>query len=280
MPSIHPGQIFNIVCIGQNGRLGYEAVIFAASFRAANPAFAGRLLVAEPQPGRLWQNDPRLSDPIRDLLGGLGAEILPFQNRVFGQSYPYGNKIEVLTALPADEPFVFFDTDTIFTAPIAEVTFDFARPAASMRREGTWPQVPLYGPGYGGIWKSLFDRFGLDFDGSLDFGANWWPVDEGVQGDPQYFSVRWTAWMRAGSYTTVSVLLGSADDSWVLVDKSVRVALPGVHAFDPQTLTFDLPAGQYPFDVRFAQRAGTESAFRFRVLGGDVTLCYPDFTGD
>ena len=27
---------------------------------------------------------------------------------------------------------------------------------------------PLYGPGYGGIWKSLYDKFGLDFDSSLD----------------------------------------------------------------------------------------------------------------
>ena len=37
-----------------------------------------------------------------------------------------------------------------------------------MRREGTWPQVELYGPGYAATWKSLYDRFGLDFDSSLD----------------------------------------------------------------------------------------------------------------
>ena len=37
-----------------------------------------------------------------------------------------------------------------------------------MRREGTWPQPPLYGPDYSGIWKSLYDRFELDFDSSLD----------------------------------------------------------------------------------------------------------------
>ena len=39
---------------------------------------------------------------------------------------------------------------------------------ASLRREGTWPKPPLYGPGYSGIWKSLYDKFGLDFDSSLD----------------------------------------------------------------------------------------------------------------
>ncbi|MBS0565196.1 MAG: hypothetical protein JSR87_12210, partial [Proteobacteria bacterium] len=82
--------------------------------------------------------------------------------------YPYGNKIEVLSALPEGQPFAFFDTDTLFTGPLADVDFDFSRPSASMRREGSWPQVPLYGPGYGGIWKALYDRFGLDFDTSLD----------------------------------------------------------------------------------------------------------------
>lgn len=46
--------------------------------------------------------------------------------------------------------------------------FDFGRPSASARVEGTWPRPELYGPGYGGIWKSLYDRFWLDFDSSLD----------------------------------------------------------------------------------------------------------------
>ncbi|MBS0564254.1 MAG: hypothetical protein JSR87_07235, partial [Proteobacteria bacterium] len=83
----------NVVCVAQNGRLAHEAVILAASFRAANPGFAGRLLVGEPQPGPLWPRDPRMAGPVRDLLGELGAEILPFENRAFGQTYPYGNKI-------------------------------------------------------------------------------------------------------------------------------------------------------------------------------------------
>jgi hypothetical protein len=37
-----------------------------------------------------------------------------------------------------------------------------------MRRENTWPQIELYGPGYGATWKALYDRFGLDFESSLD----------------------------------------------------------------------------------------------------------------
>ena len=163
---------FNIMIIGQGGRLQYEAIIFAASLRALSPGFTGRLIIAEPQPGPRWDSDPTIhGDETYDLLERLGGEILPFENTHFGQSYPYGNKIEALMALPKDEPFVFFDTDTLITGDLAQVPFDFNRPTASLRREGTWPKIELYGPGYTQIWQSLYDKFGLDFPSSLD--PNW-----------------------------------------------------------------------------------------------------------
>ncbi len=159
---------FNVMIVAQRGRLEYEAVLFAASLRHAAPDFKGRLYVAEPQPTCAWRGETRLTDPVRGLLEDLGATILPFEAQHFGESYPYGNKIEALAALPKGEPFVFFDTDTLITGDLGAVPFDFARPAASMRREGTWPQIELYGPGYNAIWASLYDRFGLDYEGSLD----------------------------------------------------------------------------------------------------------------
>ena len=161
-------QKFNVVVVAQAGRLGYEAVLFAASLRHHSPDFSGRLLIAEPQPGPLWPNDPRIKPDIRAALEMLDAEIVPFESRYFGAQYAHGNKIEMLSALPKDEPFVFFDTDTLITDDIEKVPFDFDRPSASLRREGTWPKPPLYGPGYAGIWKSLYDKFGLDFESSLD----------------------------------------------------------------------------------------------------------------
>ncbi len=162
----HP---YNIVVVGQGGRLQYEAIIFAASLRRFSPDFQGRLIVAEPQPGPNWENDPRIrGEDTRELLDRLGAEIIPFENKHFGQSYPYGNKIEALLAMPEGEPFVFFDTDTLVTGDLADVPFDFSRPMASLRREGTWPKLELYGPGYTEIWKSLYDQQGLDFEASLD----------------------------------------------------------------------------------------------------------------
>ncbi len=162
-------QVFNVVIVGQNGRLQYEAVLFAASLRARSPKFTGKLFIAEPAPGPLWEKDPRIGNPeVRALLEQLDAEILPFENRVFGQNYAHGNKIELLSALPEGEPFVFFDTDTLILDELSTVPFDFDRPSASLRVEGTWPIPPLYGPQYTGIWKALFDRFDLDFESSLD----------------------------------------------------------------------------------------------------------------
>lgn len=162
-------QTFNIAIVGQQGRLAYEALIFAASLRHSSPDFNGRLIVAEPQPGPLWENNPTIKDAeIRDMLKEFGAEIVPFENRHFGQSYPNGNKIEMLKVLPEGEPFVFFDTDTLITGDLTTVPFDFDRPTASMRREDTWPIPQPYGPGYTGLWKSLYDKFGLDFESSLD----------------------------------------------------------------------------------------------------------------
>lgn len=168
----------NVLAVIQSGRLSYEAVIFAASFRAANPGFAGRLVFAEPQPGSLWpESDPRAEPEVRALLETeFGVEILPFESEVFGASYPHGNKIEALKVLPEGAPFVFFDTDTLFLGPLAEVPFDFARPSASMRREGTWPVIELYGPGYTETWRALYDTFDLDFESSLDrrFPEEYW----------------------------------------------------------------------------------------------------------
>jgi hypothetical protein len=105
---------------------------------------------------------------VRALLERFGADLVPFEARHFGADYPYGNKIEALLAAPEGEPFLFLDSDTLVTGALSALPFDFARPSASMRREGTWPVIELYGPGYAATWKSLYDRFGLDFASSLD----------------------------------------------------------------------------------------------------------------
>lgn len=193
---------FDIVIVGQGGRLQYEALLFAASLCAFAPTFQGTLYVAEPQPGPLWAKDPSMTGDIRTALTELGAVILPIENSAFGESYPQGNKIEALCAMPKGRNFLFMDSDTLVLGDLGTLACDFTRPSASMRRTGTWPEEELYWPGYTAIWKSLYDRFGLDFASSLDlaqpdeywerylyFNAGW------VTGhDAPAFGARWRDW--------------------------------------------------------------------------------------
>lgn len=195
---------FNLLAIAQSGRLEHEAILLAASLRLSDPGFSGTLYIAEPQPGPKWRDDPRMSDRSRKTLTNLGAQILPFETRAFGSDYPHGNKIEALSALP-DQPFLFLDTDTLITGPLSLVPFDFGKPSASMRRENTWPKVELYGPTPTQTWQALYDRFGLDFETSLDrshpddywqrflyFNAGWF-----FHESPRAFGNRFLAWSKS-----------------------------------------------------------------------------------
>jgi hypothetical protein len=161
---------FTLLAIAQAGRLQYEALLLVASLRATDPGFPGRVILAEPQPAGAWAGHAtRIDSPaVRAALERLEVEVVPFEAVHFGAAYPAGNKIEALSVLPAGVPFLFLDSDTLVTGPLSRVPVAGAPPSASMRREGTWPEPQLYGPGYGEIWRSLYDRFGLDFDSSLD----------------------------------------------------------------------------------------------------------------
>ena len=157
----------NILIVAQDGRLQYEALLLAASLRHFPGNRDLRLYVAEPQPGPLWPDDPRLTRPaIRRELRALGAQIVPLHNRHWGARYPNANKIEALGALPPKEPFLFLDTDTLITGDLSGL--DCARPSASGRVEPTWPRISLYGPGFAEIWGALYALAGLDMAPTLD----------------------------------------------------------------------------------------------------------------
>ncbi|SIT15492.1 hypothetical protein SAMN05421772_12613 [Paracoccus saliphilus] len=214
----------NLLIVAQGGRLQFEALIFAASLRHSSPDYPGRLIIAEPQPEGAWAgHDTLIAPETREVLEWLGAEIRPFTAQHFGAHYPYGNKIEALQALPPKEPFIFFDTDTLITGPLDSIKFDFKRPSASMRREGTWPIPPLYGPGYSTIWESLYDRFGLDFAGTLDpsqpdehwerylyFNAGWF-----FGADPEEFGRRFLDWAIAVRDDPQEELACQSLDPWL-----------------------------------------------------------------
>jgi hypothetical protein len=245
-------QPFNIMIVGQSGRLQYEAVLFAASLRRFAPDFSGRLFVATPQPGTNWDKDPSLrNQAVLQALSDLDAEILPFESRAFGQSYPYGNKIEALLAMPEGERFVFFDTDTLITGPIDQVPFEFHRPSASLRREGTWPKPTLYGPDMAGIWRALYDRFGLDFETSQDTAQpeNYWKrylyFNAGFffGACPRAFGQRFLEYAVSIRDDLPPALIGQRLDPWL-----DQIALPLViHSFGGARDV--LPEGQLDGDI-------------------------------
>jgi len=121
--------------------------------------------------------------------------------------------------------------------------------------------------------KLVFQRF----DPSLDFGNHWWPVDEGLAGDPEYFAVRWTAWIRAVSNTTVELGFGAQDDGWVLIDGERVLELSDSDDFEPAQYSVAIEGGQHQLDVRFAHRRGVDNGFLFRLLAGEAVICEPDF---
>ena len=99
---------FNILIIGQSGRVGAEAALFAASLRHSDREFGGRVIVAEPQPGPMWKEDPRMADETLDVFERLKVEVVPLHSEHFGTGYPHGNKIEALKLLPKGRTFRVF----------------------------------------------------------------------------------------------------------------------------------------------------------------------------
>ena len=92
-----------------------------------------------------------------------------------------------------------------------------------MRREGTWPRPPLYGPGFAQIWQSLYDRFGVDFASSLDlsqpdehwerylyFNAGWF-----TGADPAEFGRRFLDWAVAVRDDPGEALAAQSLDPWL-----------------------------------------------------------------
>jgi hypothetical protein len=77
-------QPFNIMIVGQSGRLQYESMLFVASLRKNSPHFRCHMIVVEPQAGPKWAKDPTMSADVKNALLELGAEIAQFETVHFG----------------------------------------------------------------------------------------------------------------------------------------------------------------------------------------------------
>src|SRR5437868_1260080 len=130
----------NVGMVAQGGRLGYQALLCAASIRSFHSANQVRVFICIPNKTDLWRDDPRVDDP--DLLQSFArynCEIVRFDNLDFGLRYPHSNKFYSILALPNSEPFLFLDSDGILVAPIRRENLNFQQPAL-LPAAASWPK--------------------------------------------------------------------------------------------------------------------------------------------
>ena len=109
-----------------------------------------------------------------------------------------------------------------------------------------------------------------EVDTNLEFGSGWWPVDEGLPGDPQYYAVHWFAWLEMANAGAVSFELGSDDDSWAYIDGELVADLGGIHGVEATTFTLNLDAGVHTLDLYMAERHTSNAGFWFRWNNTDL----------
>jgi hypothetical protein len=172
---MRPGDFtLNVAIVGQAGHIGYQALLCAASIRAFHPATEVRVFVCIPDYSENWHSDPRVSDPdLIDAFSRYDCEIIHFENVHFGSDYPHSNKFYSILSLPADEPFLFLDSDCIVLGPMRPETLGFAQPALRPATS-VWPVARLNKYTAAEVWRSLYEFFELDPSGyfSAEHGDN------------------------------------------------------------------------------------------------------------
>jgi hypothetical protein len=125
-------------------------------------------------------------------------------------------------------------------------------------------------------WDGSYTAF-TRYDASIDWGANWWPVDSGLADDPRYFSARWLGWMRVFRRGTFTFVLGGQQDAWLIIDDEVVATVREADELEVLQVPFELTAGIKRVEVRYAHRRGDASGFRFRLDHDDTVICYPEY---
>ncbi len=136
-------------------------------------------------------------------------------------------------------------------------------------------EEPDYDPNFVDWWDATYHAF-EEFQPSLEMGDNWWPVDQGLDGDPAYWSGRFNAWIRVQGDGPVQLSMGASTDVWVLADGDVVARQSSPDGLNVEVLDIDLESGQYPLEIRFAHRFGP-SALRLRFVSDNVAVCFAEY---
>jgi fibro-slime domain-containing protein len=114
-------------------------------------------------------------------------------------------------------------------------------------------------------WDNAYyvgQRVDSDADLQSNFANSWFPLNQGITGDPYHFAVRWTGSFYVASDMTYTYSMGSDDDSWLFIDKQLELDLGGIHAKSYTNYNVDLSAGWHSIDIFFAERHVVQSGFQ------------------
>ncbi|MFZ5478889.1 MAG: PA14 domain-containing protein, partial [Myxococcota bacterium] len=112
------------------------------------------------------------------------------------------------------------------------------------------------------VWRTV--------DPNLEFGTGWWPVDTGLEGDPQYYAVYWLAYLDVAANGTYSFEMASDDDAWAYVDGTLVADLGGIHGVAVTTFTVPLTEGAHVLELYFAERHTVDAGFWFKWQSPDI----------
>ncbi len=136
---------------------------------------------------------------------------------------------------------------------------------------GQYFNLPINYPKAGesaGMATGWYDNKYLSFsriDPNLDFGNEFFPIDEGLDGDPYYFSVYWRSIIEVPSDGNYNYQVKSDDDSWVYIDSNLTIDLSGIHKAKGKTQDIYLTKGLHTLEIYFAERKPFGSYFSFSI---------------
>lgn len=106
----------------------------------------------------------------------------------------------------------------------------------------------------------------------LAFGNDWFPVDEGLPGDPYHFAARASATLLAQEDAVVWFEMGSDDDGWAFIDGEPVGNLAGLHGLEVSNFSVSLSAGVHDLEIYMAERHTIQSGLWFRWLDPNIGI--------